>query len=132
MATPRARVGASAGSTGEREASSEAPTPPPKQPYSPAASVYTQSLDAALDAALAAVAADGAPLFAEAERHLLCTVRSLDAAPRCLLARLLYLKEPWHACARLTSYVQQVRGAVAALEHAGALLTYQALPHTTP
>ena len=37
----------------------------------------------------------------------------LDAAPRCLLARLLYLKEPWHACARLTSYVQEVRGAVA-------------------
>lgn len=108
MATPRARVGASSGSTGEREASCEAPTPPPKQPYSPAASVYTQSLDAALDAALAAVAADGAPLFAEAERHLLCTARSLDAAPRCLLARLLYLKEPWHACARLTSYVQQV------------------------
>ena len=53
-------------------------------------------------------------------------MRSLDAAPRCLLARLLYLKEPWHACARLTSYVQQVRGAVAALECAGALLTYQA------
>ena len=53
-------------------------------------------------------------------------MRSLDAAPRCLLARLLYLKEPWHACARLTSYVQEVRGAVAALEHAGALLTYQA------
>ena len=61
MATPRARVGSSDGSTGVRDASSQAPTPPPKQPYPPADSVYTHSLDAALDAALAAVAPHAAP-----------------------------------------------------------------------
>ena len=55
------------------------------------------------------------------------TVRSLEAAPRCLLLRLLLLKDPWHNSA-LMKYVQEVPSAVAALERAGALLSYQATP----
>ena len=52
-------------------------------------------------------------------------MRSLEAAPRCLLIRLLLLKDPWHNSA-IMKYVQDVPGAVAALERAGALLSYQA------
>jgi hypothetical protein len=153
-AAPTAR--STGGSSGDK-----APKPPPKPTHPPATSVYTKSLDAALDAALSAAAADGAPLFTEAERQLLQTVRSLEAwlpspspsprprprprprpspspgpspkqvrsleaAPRCLLVHLLLLKDPWHACASLTRYVPDIPAAVAALARAGALLTYQA------
>lgn len=76
-APPRAR--STGGSTGET-GTSKAPKAPPKPPYPPATSVYTKSLDAALDAALSAVAADGAPLFTDAERQLLQAHRARSGA----------------------------------------------------
>ena len=105
-----------------KSAKAKAGEAPKKDPFPPETSAYTLSLDAALDAALAAIAADGAPLFAEPK--LLQDVRKLEPAARALCARLLFVTGPWHSFRQYAGYVPQVQEAVAALVQAGALLCY--------
>ena len=106
-----------------KSAKAKAGKAPKKDPFPPETSAYTLSLDAALDAALAAVAANGAPLFAEPK--LLQDVRKLEPAARALCARLLFVTGPWHSFRQYAGgYVPQVQEAVAALVQAGALLCY--------
>ena len=102
------------------------PAPAPR-PLDGATSPYNMALRDAVDAAVAAVAADGEPLFEEAAHAALHKVAALDADARHVLARLLFVKGPWHPVhgsrASLDSYAGGDAATVrAALEGAGALV----------
>ena len=105
------------------------PAPAPR-PLDGATSPYNMALRDAVDTAVAAVAADGEPLFEEAARAALRRVTALDDDARHVLARLLFVKGPWHPVngsrASLDSYAGGDATTVrAALEAAGALVVLQ-------
>merc|ERR1712147_299894 len=103
------------------------PAPAAPRPVDAATSAYQLALRDAVDSALAAVAADGESLFVGAARAALERVAALDEESRHVLARLLFVKGPWHPVqgsrASVESYAGgDAAGVITTLTRAGALV----------
>jgi hypothetical protein len=111
----------------QKRARSASPAPAAPRPVNAATSAYQLALRDAVKSALAAVAADNKPLFVGAARAALERVAALDEDSRHVLARLLFVKGPWHPVQGSRASVESYAGgdaaaAMAALTRAGALV----------
>merc|ERR1712147_328185 len=123
---PQKRAAEDGGPPAKR-ARSASPAPAAPRPVDAATSAYQLALCDAVNSALAAVAADSKPLFVGAARAALERVAALDEDSRHVLARLLFVKGPWHPVHGSRASVESYAGGDAAsvittLTRAGVLI----------
>ena len=122
---PQKRAAEDGGPPAKR-ARSASPAPAAPRPDA-ATSAYQLALRDAVNSARAAVAADREHLFVGAARAALERVAKLDETSRHVVARLLFVKGPWHPVHGSRASVESYAGgdataAMAALKQAGALV----------